>query len=135
MITDDERTVLMIADRGEYMLAIGRWERPIKNLTEKGFLKCQQLAGGPQYTITDAGRLELNATDAEEDRNLAKIIEQGSRIGAAQKTARDHAEAVAQAIASCAKVSASMTGDTPEMAAKKWSPIILERALDIINNG
>jgi hypothetical protein len=134
-ITDDEFSVLMIADRGEYMLAIGRWQKPTEDLTRKGFLKCEIIAGGPQYSITPAGREAIVGREAEDDKKLGAIIEQGHRIGTAHKTAREHAEAAAQAIAECAKASSPMTGDTPEAAARKWAPIVLERALDIINHG
>jgi hypothetical protein len=134
-ITDDEKTVLMIADRGEYMVAIGRWELPIRSLFSKGLLVLHQINGGAQYTISDAGRAELDAADSAEDANLGKLIEQGKKIGAAQKSARECAEAAAQELADCAKASSPITGDTPEAAARKWSPIVLNRALDIINNG
>jgi len=133
-LTDDEFTVLMIADRGEFMLAIGRWAAPMESLTGKGFLKKDIINGGPQYTITEAGRTALVDRDREDDKHLGAIIEQGSRIGAAQKLAREQAEVAAQALAKAAKAGAVL-GDTPEASARKWMPVILERALDIINNG
>ena len=133
-ITDDEFSVLMIAARGEYMLAIGRWEAPCKALAAKGMMQVQMLNGGPQYTITEAGRAAIQDREKEEDRNWGALIEAGSRLGAAQKTAREHVEAAAQAIAKAAKAG-SAPGDTPESAARKWMPAILERALDIINHG
>lgn len=133
-LTSDEMAVLMIAERGEYMLAIGRWASPVESLTTKGFLKKDIINGGPQYTITEAGRAAIVDRDHEDDKQLGAIIEQGSRIGAAQKIARDQAEIAAQALAKAAKAGAVL-GDTPETSARKWMPVIMERALDIINNG
>lgn len=131
-ITDDEFTCLMIAARGEYMLAIGRWEVSIKSLVAKGLMRSEHIAGGPQYTITKAGRDAITEREQEETRQLTAA---GSNMVAAQRTARDLVETVAKALAECAKMSALVTGDTPETSARKWSPLILERALDIINNG
>jgi len=131
-ITDDERTVLMIADRGEYMLAIGRWELPIKSLAKRGLLASQILNGGPQYTITEAGRTELNAAEHEEDQQLREII---NRSSATLASIRGKAEQSAQLLAQAAKESEQATGDSPKVAAERWSEMILKRALDIIANG
>ena len=134
MITDDEFAVLMIAAQGEYMLAIGRWEKSIIALTAKGMMQKQFLNGGAQYTITDAGRQAITERDREDDKQLGALIEAGSRLGAAQKTAREHVEAAAQSIAAAARAG-SAPGDTPQTAARKWMPAILERALDLLTNG
>jgi hypothetical protein len=131
-LTNDEMSVLMIADRDEYMLAIGRWELPVKSLAKRGLLKCETLNGGPQYTITDAGREAMKQGD---DDNIRAIIDASYSIGVAQKEIRVGAETTAQMLAKCAKMSAPITGDTPETAARRWSAIILNRALDIINGG
>lgn len=134
MITDDEFSILMIAAQGQYMLPIGRWKPSIEALGARGLLKCEMLNGGPQYTITEVGREAIKDREREEDRQIGAVIEAGSRMGAAQKTARDHVEAAAKSIAAAAKAGAA-PGDSPETAARKWMPAILERALDIINNG
>jgi hypothetical protein len=131
-LTNDDMSVLMIAARGEYMLAIGRWEGSVKSLAKRGLLKCEMLNGGPQYTITDAGRQAMQQGD---DENIRAMIGASASVGAAQKTVRDAAEVVAQSLAEVAKTSAPITGDTPETAARRWSTIILNRALDIINGG
>ncbi len=131
-LTNDEMSVLMIAERDQYMLAIGRWAEPTKSLAVKGLLKCDMINGGPQYTITDAGRTALQKQDAAA---AQAVIDAGTHIGVAQKEARVGAETAAKMLAEVAKLSTPITGDTPESAARKWAPIILERALDIINNG
>jgi hypothetical protein len=131
-LTNDEMSVLMIADRDEYMLAVGRWELPVKSLTNKGLLKCEMLNGGPQYSITDAGRAAMKQGD---DDNIRAMLQAASSVGTAQKEVRVGAETAAQLLAEIAKLSAPITGDTPETAARRWSTIILNRALDIINGG
>ena len=35
MLTDDERTVLMIAAQGQSMMPLGRWETPVEHLVER----------------------------------------------------------------------------------------------------
>ena len=51
-MTDDELTVLMIASQGESMIPIGRWEKPIRDLTAQGFMRCNDSAN---YVITEKG--------------------------------------------------------------------------------
>src|SRR5262245_6548920 len=48
----DERICLNIAFHGQLMLAIGRWEGPIKSLSRKGLMR----KSGHGYAITDKGR-------------------------------------------------------------------------------
>ena len=131
-ITQDERTVLMIVNRGEYMLAIGRWELPIKSCAKQGFLKSEFIAGGPQYTITEAGHTELDVAEHEENQQLANIINSSS---ATLASIRGKAEQSAQLLAQAAKESEQATGDAAKVAAERWSEMILKRALDIIANG
>lgn len=114
------------------MLAIGRWESSIKSLVTKGFMRGEHLAGGMQYTITNAGRAAITEREHEENAQWGALIEAGSRMGVAHKTAREHVEVAAQAIATAAKTSAA-PGDTPETAAQKWMRAVLERVLDILN--
>ena len=131
-LSNDEMSVLMIAAQGQTMLPIGRWEEPTKSLAAKGFMKCEILAGGPQYMITEAGRAAMEKGD---DDNIRAIIETTSEVGTTQKEARVGAETAAQMLAKIVKLSTPITGDIPETAARRWSTIILNRALDIINNG
>lgn len=130
MITDDEFSVLMIAARGEYMLAIGRWESPIKSLERKGFLRVQTINGGPQYTITDTGREAIAEREQDEVKQLSFA---GVRLFSTQTACRDHAEAAAQAIANCARESSKATGDSPTVAAERWLKVIMDRVKDLLN--
>jgi hypothetical protein len=131
-ITDDEFSVLLIAAQGEYMLPIGRWKPSIEALTAKGLMCKQHINGGSQYLITKAGRAAINDREREETEVFSVA---SSRVAQAQKQARELVDEAARALANCAKVSSTLTGDTPETSARKWSPLILERALDIINGG
>lgn len=128
-LSDDELTILMIAERGESMMAIAHWKAPVESLVQKGYL---QSRGGDNFNcvITNAGRA---AVKEAEDAPLRAMIEAGSIVGASQKLIRDHAEQAAQLLVKAARASHSATGDAPEYAAEKWSGIILRRALEIIN--
>ena len=130
MITDAEMAVLMIAARGEFMLAIGSWEQPTKSLEAKGFMKREIINGGPQYTITDAGRA---AMEAEDNKNLKAMIEKGAIAGTAQKQCRELAEQAAQNIAKCARLTSVAMGDAPVAAGERWTKVILERVADLLN--
>jgi hypothetical protein len=131
-ITDDEFSVLMIAAQGEYMLPIGRWKPSIESLTQKGLMCCQHINGGPQYTITRAGKAAINEREQTETESFSAA---SARVAKAQKAARELVEETAKLLVETAKVSSTLTGDTPETSARKWSPLILERALDILNGG
>jgi hypothetical protein len=127
-LTDDELTVLMIASRGESMMAIGRWKQPTERLIAKGYL---QSRGGDNFNciITEAGRA---ACKEGEDAPYKAMIETGSKIGATQAAIRDFAEQAAQLLAKAAKASHQAVGDAPEYAAEQWSGVILRRALEIL---
>jgi hypothetical protein len=76
-LTDDERTVLMIAARGESMIPIGRWKPTILGLAKRGLMLKQDAFN---YTITDAGRAATEgveaAVDAEMKGAIGKFVEQ-----------------------------------------------------------
>ena len=128
-LTNDEMAVLMIAARGDYMLAIGRWEAPTKSLAAKGFMKREMINDGPQYMITDAGRAAMEKGD---DDNIRAMIEHGSQIGAAHKNARDCIEQAAQLLVEAARAG-SVVGDRPRAALERWRRPLFERALEILN--
>src|SRR5580700_280393 len=67
-ISDDEFTCLEIMSRGEAMLAISRWERPLKNLAAKGMADPQD---GFNYIITEKGRAALGGHKQEVDTDWA----------------------------------------------------------------
>lgn len=128
-LTEDELAVLMIAARGESMIAIGRWEQPINHLVQMGLLLRHDKAN---HTITPAGREVLQAEEKITDKALGGLIESSSRVGAAQKSIRDFAEQAAQLLAEASRESARITGDRKEYAAQEWSRIILNRALELL---
>jgi hypothetical protein len=79
-LTDDERTVLLIAAAGNPMLAIGRWEVPIRSLVASGLMaRDASRADVENYVITEAGRKASAETEAAVDRDW---IEARRRWGA-----------------------------------------------------
>jgi hypothetical protein len=128
-ITDDEFTVLMIAAKGEYMLPIGRWKPSIEALTERGLMVGQHLNGGLQYTITRAGKAAITEREQEENKQIGQLIERSNSIAVVKKLA----EEAAQKLASAAKESQAITGDSAEVALEKWTKAVVERAKDLIN--
>lgn len=70
-MTTDELTVLMIAVGGESMIPIGRWEAPIRALTERGLLRALDAVN---FVITDAGRAAVKAEEKEADQAFTKAI-------------------------------------------------------------
>src|SRR5208282_6578518 len=71
ILTYDERTVLMIADEGESMMPLGRWEQPVEHLVELGYLQRHDRFNN---TITEAGRLALNDEQDIVDDNFARAF-------------------------------------------------------------
>jgi hypothetical protein len=76
-LTEDEFTVLLLADDGMYMAPIGRWKEPILSLTAKGYMrKCDVV----NYTITETGHQARVERDNADDKalldalNRAKVI-------------------------------------------------------------
>ena len=72
-LTDDERSVLMIAAEGEYMIPMGRWEVPIKSLAARGYMR---MLDAVNYVITPAGRV---ASEAAENDAIRGMINAGNR--------------------------------------------------------
>jgi len=72
-LTIDEQTLLMIMREGPRMLAIGRWEKTILSLYERGLVNQQTTpGGGTDYGLTYTGR-EL--IDGYEDNEMREVIE------------------------------------------------------------
>jgi hypothetical protein len=74
-LTDDERTVLLIAGEGQYMIPMGRWKEPVLSLARRGFLK---KLDDVNYVITEAG---LAASDTAEDDAIRDFLNAGRRFG------------------------------------------------------
>lgn len=129
MITDAEYSVLMIAAEGEYMLAIGHWEAPTKALLDKGLMKCEHINGGPQYTITAAGREAVAARSAADDKQLtdALVYTNNAIVGI-----REHVNRAAEHLAIAARESKKITGDAPRYAAERWGKEAIRVALEML---
>ena len=129
MISDAEYSVLMIAAEGEYMLAIGHWEAPTKSLASRGLMQCQQINGGPQYTITQAGRDAVAQRATDDDKRLtAALVSSNNEVAGI----RTHIERAAEHLAIAARKSKDITGDDPKYAAKRWSDEIHRVALEML---
>ncbi len=70
-ITDDEFICLEIMSRGEAMMAIGRWEKSLKSLAQKGMCDPQD---GFNYIITKKGRETLGGHKQEVDTDWANTF-------------------------------------------------------------
>ena len=77
-LTDDEYSVLLIAAEGESLAAIGRWEKPIDDLVEKGLLR-----RGDKFnnTITPEGR---KAVEAEDRSRVGAFVEAVHKVAPVQ---------------------------------------------------
>jgi hypothetical protein len=68
-ISGDEFTLLEIASHGESMIPIGRWEKPLKSLAQKGMMFANDSVN---YVITEAGRAALGGHKQEVDTDWAQ---------------------------------------------------------------
>lgn len=128
-LTDDETTVLMIAADGHWLAPIGRWEKPIRNLQARKLL----FERDPHnYGITPDGRQALAAQELANDRALGNALQKVARAAPVQSALSDFAEQAAHHLVDAAKTSAAVTGDPPEIAARKWVQVILDRTLELL---
>lgn len=70
-LTQDEHTVLLIAGKDQNMMAIGRWEKPVKDLTARGFLR---MLDPVNFIITSAGRAALEREEMAENKALSEAF-------------------------------------------------------------
>ena len=125
-VSDDEYTVLMIMAKGQSLAAIGHWEKPLDALVERGLARRLDKFNN---IITTEGTKALGAREQADDEALKSLVPQ---IATAQNTARSHVEAAAQHLCRAAQASASMTGDTPEVALMTWNLECLKRARELL---
>ena len=132
-LTDDELTVLMIAARGESLMAIGRWEKPVKDLNAKALLLS---IDSVNYVITDAGRTAAAQGESDADDMLARgIIGKHNQIVEMRNASRHSIEQAALHLSLAATASAKITGDTPQQAAEQWSREVLRLAIGKLSDG
>lgn len=126
-LTDDERTVLMIAAEGQSVMAIARWEKPVESLIQKGLM-----VRGDKWNnwITSAGRAAIKEV---EDEPYRQMLETAAKVRNAQMQTAQSTEQAAQHLVIAAKASNLVTGDSFEHSAREWSRIALERALELLN--
>lgn len=125
-LTEDERIVLTIAAKGQSMIAIARWEKPIDSLVAKGLMVRHDKHNN---LITNAGR---EAIAEDEDKPYRDLLETGIKLRNAHEQARQSAEQAAQHLALAARASAA-TGNSPQYAAEQWAKVVLDRALELLN--
>lgn len=95
-LTDDEAAVLMIANEGESMISIGRWEKPIDSLVARGLMIRHNKANA---FITDAGRVAIKEREQEDDRALLEMSRQAGNTSHEARSSCDHAaQAVVRAV-------------------------------------
>lgn len=128
-LTEDEQSVLLITAEGGSVAPIGRWKTPVESLALRGLLYYRD---PHNYGMTGAGREVVKALEKKTDAMLGAMIERGSVIGTAQKRIIDFAEQAAQLLAASALASEQVTGDSPEVAARKWSDEIYKRACQLL---
>lgn len=126
-LTQDEYTILLIARDGQSLAAIGRWEKPVNALTERGLLERFDKFN---HIITAAGRKEVDRTDDEVAADL--IVAANPDVSAVQKRIQEFIAQAAELLAQAARTSAVVSGDTPSAAAKRWSDVLLARAMEIL---
>ena len=99
-LSQDELTVLMIAVHGESMMAIGRWQKPIESLLQKGYM---QSRGGDNFNcvITPAGRAACEARDRQDTVDLMSAITRVNRRQPEAVTADDVVLAGTEGMPTC----------------------------------
>lgn len=128
-LTDDEYTVLMLADQGNFMAPIGRWEKPIRDLHARGLLDKRD---DVNYVANVAGRAALAVHEKGIDDGLRNVIENSNKAANARTTAQQSVEQAALHLSFAAKASSLVTGDTPAVAVKLWVASVEKRALELV---
>ena len=131
-ISDDEFSVLMIAKQGQSMIPIGRWTSPVLKLAQRGLLQCVYSVN---YVITPQGEAMCDERDRSDDDSFRQILESGNKIANARTQAQQSVEQAALHLSFAAKAAALATGDPVAFCAEKWSPVVLQRAIEILKNG
>lgn len=135
-LTNDEKTVLLIAHAGGPMAPIGRWKEPTESLVAKGFLRPRPHPGDPtghfNMHITDAGKDAAVQMDHEDYVALGGLLETASRIGHIQRKCAAHAEQIAVQIVDLVELSVQATGGSKLDSAKQWCEVIGNRVKEIL---
>jgi hypothetical protein len=76
-LTDDEYTILMIANDGESMIPIGRWKDAVEHLVALGYLWQQNQFN---CTITERGKQALKTHEGAIDLELAEVFNRANGL-------------------------------------------------------
>ena len=128
-LSPDERTILEIADRGESMMPIGRWEAPVESLVAKGYLRRVDKFNN---FITESGRVALGVEREDADDALLTAL---VRRGHATVTYHRAGEDIAKGLAALAKEASQATGDDQMVALRACAEAVTQRAVEILQNG
>jgi hypothetical protein len=74
----------------------------------------------------------VTAAEQGEDDTYKQVLNVGATIQHEQKKARAHAEQIAVQLVDLAEASSKITGDAKIDALRRWSDIILTRALEMV---
>ena len=96
-LSDDEYTVLMLANDGNSMIPIGRWKKPILDLTDKGYMKEHDSVN---YGITSKGRQALHAHEEKVDLGL---IEACDKVAKSKNQANFYADEAVKCLVEAAR--------------------------------
>lgn len=131
-LTQDEYMVLMIAASGEYMMPIGRWEKPVEDLVARGLLHRYDKFNN---TITEAGKQAVKAREDADVRALIVANNALANVKAAQigtpVSETTKLEAAAKALFVFADWLDSR-GIPRELVLRRASEIVLKRALEFL---
>lgn len=135
-LSNDEKTVLLIAHAGGPMAPIGRWKEPTLSLRAKGFLKPRSHPGDPDgyfnMHITEVGKDAAVELDKEDDVALGRILELSGKAAHIQQKCRSHAEQIAVQMVDLVELSVQATGGSKLDEAKRWGEVIGKRVLEML---
>ncbi|MDE2099024.1 MAG: hypothetical protein KGL39_17350 [Patescibacteria group bacterium] len=125
-LTDDQFTLLMIANNGDILAPIGRWKESVFVLVEKGLLVRHNEVN---YGITLEGKKAVAERDREDEAAFGQLLSSAHQT---RSQAQQLAEQAAQNLATAARNSSSVTGDDPIEALRQWSEQAVKRALELL---
>lgn len=127
-LTEDEATVLMIAAKGESIIAIARWEKLIDDLVGRGLM---QRLNKHNNVITLAGQQALEQYEKGTDEDLRQVLGFAQQIANVRTQASLSGEQAANHLLIAARASSAATGDSLESAIRKWGAVAIERAIEM----
>jgi hypothetical protein len=125
-LTVDEQTVLTLAQQGESIMAIGRWEGPCDHLVELGLLDRHDKFN---HSITPAGSAAIGETEERVDDAACRAMINVHNFRVAY---RRRADEIAQQLVQLAKDAATVTGDDPKTAVANIISAIRDRLEDLL---